>query len=522
VTEGGAIYDVGSMWELAARRAAASPDRLMMVDENDRSLTFGQFATQAEKVAAGLFAMGIGPGSVASWQLPTRMETVVLSMALARLGVIQNPIIHIYRQREVAFALGQTASQTFFVPGTWKDTDYVAMADAIGRDLEHPPEVVVAYDTLPEGDPSSLPPPPSADSADRVRWIYYTSGTTSDPKGVRHTDRTLITGGRGLALACSLSADDVGSMAFPFAHIAGPDYLVMVLALGFPVVLLESFLPSKAVEVFSRHGVTMAGGSTAFYQAFLTEQRKQPGAKVIPTLKCLTGGGAPMPPEIFHEVGREMGVRVAHGYGMTEIPMICMGSLSDDDEQLANTVGKPVDGAEVRIVTVEEKVAATDEDGEVRVKGPMVCKGYTDPALTAEAFDAEGYFRTGDIGHLRADGHVVLTGRLKDIIIRKGENISAKEIEDLLYGHPKVGDVAVIGLPDRERGERVCAVVEVAAGAEALTFEEMVAYLSSAGLMAQKIPEQFEVVASLPRNETLNKVLKYKLRQEYGAKPFPS
>jgi acyl-CoA synthetase (AMP-forming)/AMP-acid ligase II len=169
-------------------------------------------------------------------------------------------------------------------------------------------------------------------------------------------------------------------------------------------------------------------------------------------------------------------------------------------------------------------VGGPDEDGEVRLKGPMVFRGYTDEAATREAFDDDGWFRTGDLGHLRPDGHVVLTGRLKDVIIRKGENISAAEIENVLYAHPKVGDVAVIGLPDRERGERVCAVVERpegAAEADDLTFDEMVACLTDAQLMRQKIPEQLEVVGALPRNETLRKVLKFKLREEYGAKAWP-
>ncbi len=516
----GVIYDVGSMWELVEARAVASPDRRMLVDEAGRDITFGQFRDRCEVVAAGLAAMGVGPSTAVSWQLPTRIETIVLSMALSRLGVVQNPIIHIYREREVAFALAQTGAEFYFVPGVWKGFDYVAMADKIGAGLDRPPTVVVAYDSLPEGDPAILPPPPPPGD-DQVRWIYYTSGTTSDPKGVRHTDTTLVTGGRGLAMAVELSAEDVGSIAFPFAHIAGPDYLVTVLAIGFSTVLLESFVPEVAVEVFSRRGVTMAGGSTAFYMAYLNEQRKQPGKKIIPSLRLLSGGGAPMPPEIFHEVAREIGVVVTHGYGMTEIPMICMGSPSDTDDQLANTVGKPVFGADLRIVTLEETDAPTGVDGEVRVRGDMVCKGYTDPVLSAQSFDDQGYFRTGDVGHLRPDGHVVLTGRLKDIIIRKGENISAKEIEDLLYTHPKVGDVAVVGLPDRERGERVCAVVETAKGAEPLGFDEMVAHLRAAGLMTQKVPEQLEVVAALPRNETLNKVLKYKLREELADKPFP-
>ena len=515
----GPIYDATSLWELVERRAARTADRLMLVDEHDRRLTFGALRDRGERVAAGLLSMGVEPGTTVSWQLPTRIETIVLSVALARLGAVQNPIIHIYREREVAFALRQTGAELFFVPGVFRDFDFVSMATGIGETLGRPLTVVAAFDGLPDGDPSTLPPPPAPEAADEVRWVYYTSGTTSDPKGVRHSDTTLMVGGRGLAIALDMSERDVGSMAFPFAHIAGPDYLVMMLANGTPAALVDTFVPDQAVEVFRRHGVTMVGGSTAFYQAYLSEQRKTPGQKIIPSLRLMSGGGAPMPPEVFYEVKREMGVRVAHGYGMTEIPMITMGSPSDDDEQLANTVGRPVAGAEVRITTPEGDAAPTGTDGEVQVRGAMVCKGYTDPAMTAEAFTTDGFFRTGDVGHMRPDGHVVLTGRIKDIIIRKGENISAREIEDLLYQHPQVGDVAVIGLPDRERGERVCAVVEPATGVAEITFDEMVDYLRAQGLMAQKIPEQLEVVDRLPRNETLNKVLKYKLRERYAGEP---
>jgi cyclohexanecarboxylate-CoA ligase len=509
------IYDVSSMWNLVARRAERTPDRSMLIDERGSKVTFGRFAQRCEECASALHTLGVGPGTVVSWQLPTRIDTIVLSMALARLGAVQNPILHIYREREVSFILSQIGSAFFFVPGSFKGFDYASMAEKICAGLDDPPAVVVAGAGLPEGDPALLPPPPPASAVDEVRWIYYTSGTTSEPKGVRHTDLTLLTGGRGLAMAVELSADDVGSVAFPFSHIAGPDYLVMILSVGFSSVMVEQFVPAEAVETFTRHGVTMAGGSTAFYQAYLAEQRKRPGSKVIPTLRLLSGGGAAMPPEVFEEVRREIGVRVAHGYGMTEIPMITMGSPTDTDEQLANTVGKPVHGAEIRIVTPEETEAPVGVDGEVRVRGPMVCKGYTDPSQTAEAFDEQGCFRTGDIGHMRQDGHLVLSGRLKDIIIRKGENISAKEIEDLLYKHPKVGDVAVIGLPDVERGERVCAVVENAPGTDPLSFDEMQEYLRENGLIAQKLPEQLEVMDALPRNATLNKVLKYKLREQY-------
>ncbi|MFF4659428.1 class I adenylate-forming enzyme family protein [Streptomyces sp. NPDC001381] len=490
-----------TLWELLARRAALTPDRPVLL-QDDRRLTFGELRAWAERVAAGLYDRGVRPGTVVAWQLPTRPETAVLSFALARLGAVQSPVIPFYRDREVGFALRESRAEFFAVPGVWRGFDFGAMARRLGAK-----GVFEAYDDLPEGDPRVLPPPPAEGTS--VRWIYWTSGTTSDPKGVLHTDRSLIAGGSCLAHALCLTADDVGSMAFPYAHIAGPDYTVMLLLYGFPAVMFEQFALPDALEGYRRHGVTVAGGSTAFYSMFLAEQRKRPGVKVIPSLRLLAGGGAPKPPEVYHAVTREMGVQLTHGYGMTEVPMITMGSPDDTAENLATTEGRPPRGMEIRIA----------EGGEVRLRGEAVCQGYLDPAQTAEAFDEEGFLRTGDLGYLTASGHLVLTGRLKDVIIRKGENVSAKEIEDLLAAHPGVGDVAVIGLPDAERGERVCAVVERAPGAGEPTLEAVTSYLRAAGLSVHKLPEQLEVVDALPRNETLRKVLKYKLRERYARPP---
>jgi cyclohexanecarboxylate-CoA ligase len=372
---------------------------------------------------------------------------------------------------------------------------------------------------LSEGDPARLPPAPTAD--DSIRWVYYTSGTTADPKGVQHTDRTLIAGGLGLAGALAMSPDDIGSIAFPYAHIGGPDYMVTMLASGFPAVLVERFVLDDVVALYRRYGVTMAGGSTAFYTMFLNAQRAKPDEALLPTLRLLSGGGAPKPPEVYFEVKAEMGIPVCHGYGMTECPMICQGGPADSDDQLATTEGAPVLGCEVSIVRADGSLADPGEEGEVRVAGPMVFRGYTDPSLNAAAFDEAGRFRTGDLGVKRADGHVTLTGRLKDVIIRKGENISAAEVENVLYTHPAVGAVAVIGLTDRERGERVCAVVELAPGQEPLGFDDMVAHCRASGLMAQKIPEQLVVRDALPRNATL-KILKFQLREELATVPWPS
>ncbi len=510
------------MWELIDRRAVATPDRPMLFDEADRTLTFSEFRDRAERVAAGLAERGIGEGTPVSWQLPTRIDTVVLSAALCRLGAVQNPIIHLYREREVGFALRQTGSRLFFVPGPFRGFDYPDFARRVTAELDDPPEVLVTDDGLPDWDAGALPLPPAGlpPAEAPVRWIYYTSGSTADPKGVCHTDQSLIAGGWGLAVALDMSPDDVGSIAFPYAHIGGPDYLVTMLSLGFPALLLEAFSAPDVLPVLRRFGVTMVGGSTAFYQAFLAEQRKQPDQPILPTLRLMSGGGAPKPPELHYEVQREIGGRgTVHGYGMTEVPMIAQGSPHDTDEQLADTDGQPIVDIDVRIVGLDGHRAGPDEEGEIRVKGPMVFRGYTDPELTADAFDADGFFRTGDLGRLRADGHLQVTGRLKDVIVRKGENISAKEIEDLLYTSPKVQDVAVIGLPDPERGERVCAVVQAAAGVEPLAFDEMVAFCRDAGLMTQKIPEQLEVRDDLPRAAT-GKIVKSRLRDEYADRPW--
>ncbi|MFD0077817.1 class I adenylate-forming enzyme family protein [Streptomyces sp. NPDC127166] len=496
-----ALGESRTLWELVERRAALTPDRPVLL-QDDRVLTFGALRERAERCAAGLHGMGVRPGTVVAWQLPTRIETAVLSFALARIGAVQSPVIPFYRDKEVGFALRESKAEFFAVPGTWRGFDHAEMARRLGAR-----GIFEAYEDLPDGDPAVLPPPP--DSGTDVRWIYWTSGTTSDPKGVLHTDRSLLAGGACLAHALHLTAEDVGSMAFPYAHIAGPDYTVMLLLYGFPAVMFEQFALPEALDAYNRHGVTVAGGSTAFYSMFLAEQRKQPGEPVIPTLRLLAGGGAPKPPEIYHAVRKELGCQLTHGYGMTEVPMITMGAPDDTDENLAGTEGRPPAGMEIRITG----------DGEVRLRGEAVCRGYLDPAQTAAAFDEDGFLVTGDVGHLTPSGHLVLTGRIKDIIIRKGENISAKEIEDLLHRHPDVGDAAVIGLPDAERGERVCAVVEQPPGAAPLGLPQVTAFLREAGLSVHKLPEQLEVVDALPRNETLRKVLKYQLRERFGPAP---
>jgi cyclohexanecarboxylate-CoA ligase len=507
-----------TLWELIERRAAATPDENLLVDEHGRSLTFAGYVGACERAAAGLAAdYGVGEGTHVSWELPTWLESFVLVGALSRLGAVQNPMLPIYREREVSFIARQTAARLLVVPSEFRGFDYAAMANTVAAQLDAC-DVLVADKSLPDGDPASLPPPPAATDADDqpVRWIFYTSGTTADPKGAQHTDATIMTSGWAMVRSPALESGDRHGLVFPFTHIGGAGLLMAGLIAGLTHVIVDTFDPALCTDLFGGHGVTVAGAGTVFHQAYLAEARKRAPEKILTDVRVWSGGGAPKPPQLHYDIKNEIGgVGIVSGYGLTEAPIVVMASVDDPDHKLAETEGRPTAHVDLKVVTLEGKPAGADEEGEIRVKGRQVFRGYVDASLNADAFDEDGYFRTGDLGRQDADGYVVITGRLKDIIIRKGENISAKEVEDLLYTHPKVADVAVIGLPDPKLGERCCAVVASRDPADALSFEEMISFLREQGLMNQKIPEQLELVDTVPRNPS-GKILKHVLREQYS------
>jgi acyl-CoA synthetase (AMP-forming)/AMP-acid ligase II len=511
-----------TLWGLLERRAAATPDALFAIDEAERRRTFADLFREAERAAGALAVRGVGAGTPVSWMLPTWFESMVLVAALARLGAVQNPILPIYREREVRFIARQSRARLLVVPGVWRKFDYAAMARGVAA--EQPGlEVLVLEGELPRRDGAELPPPPAASApADApVRWLFYTSGTTADPKGARHTDPTLMAAARGMAGVLHLAADDRVAMVFPFTHVGGIVWLFSGLMAGCSFVIVPIFDPETSVDVLARHGVTQATAGTAFHQAYLAAQRRRresgDARPIFPAVRAFPGGGAPKPPQLHFDVQREMGAGIVSGYGMTECPILVMNSVGDSDEKLAHTEGRPCPPeVDVRIVKGDETVARPGEEGEFRVRAPQLFRGYLDESLNAAAFDRDGYFRTGDLGYLDADGYAVITGRLKDVIIRKGENISAKEVEDLLYQHPKIADVAVIGLPDPATGERCCAVVQCKDASAPLLFAEMAEFLKDKGLMVQKIPEQLELIDLVPRNAT-GKILKHELRERYRA-----
>lgn len=501
-----------TLWGLVDHGAETWPDGLMLRSRQGDMATFASYRDRAEVMAAGLAEHGIGQGDVVSWILPTWVDTVVLAAALSRLGAVQNPIIGIYRDREVSFCARQTGASTLITATSFGGYDFGAMGERVAAEVDGLTTIAVEPGVFPAGDPATLPPVPTQD-VDEVRWLAYTSGTTADPKGARHTDRGVGAVPAALSQRLDVQAGDRYSLVFPFPHIGGIALLYMALQTGCTHLLDETVDPVATVDFLAEYRCTHAGTGMPFYLMYLAAQERRTEAgqgPLFPDLKVCTGGGAPIPPSMHYRIIEELGgVGIASGWGLTETPVLTNADITDPDEKLANTEGRALPGVELITVADDETVCATGVEGELRAKGPQVMLGYVDATLDADAFDANGYFRTGDLGIIDDEGYVTITGRLKDIIIRNGENVSAKEVEDLLFTCPDVADVAVFGVPDERTGERVAAAVVAAPGATPTVYT-LADFLRSAGLRNQALPERVDLLDALPRSPA-GKVLKREL-----------
>ena len=511
-----------NLWALVERQAADRPDHLLAVDERGRVLKFGELRTHAERAAAGLRALGVDEGTPVSWQLPTRLESIVLVGALSRLGAVQNPCLPIYRERELRSILAAVAPRVFLVTGPWRGVDYPKMARAVLDDLRATngldTELVVVDPELPDGDPTELPPPPTLQLPDDepLRWIFFTSGTTAEPKGALHTDATIGHGAAAYVERLEMTERDRYPITFPFTHIGGIAMLVAQLLSGAGAIAIEQYDSERSPQLFAEHGLTIAAGGTPMALLYLQAQRRQAGTPLFPQLRFALTGAAPKPPTLDAELQAELGgVGSVSVYGLTEAPSATVGSVRDPAEWRATTEGRIIRDSELRVVDGEGREVPIGATGEICVRGPLLCHGYLDASRNGEAFDADGFFHTGDLGSVDEHGNLTVSGRLKDVIIRKGENIAAKDVEDVLYDHPDVVDVAVIGLPDPERGERACAVIVLRDGADGFDLDTVGAHCRGSGLSVQKIPEQLEIVDALPRNAS-GKVLKYQLQETYS------
>lgn len=512
------MLEAANLWQLIDERAAATPNVLMAVDERDRRLSFAEYREAALRAARGLAKRGIGPGQTVSWMLPSNLASMILVGALARLGAVQNPILPIFRAREVRFIVEQCKPTLLVTPPNWRGFDYPAMAREIAASHAGLKTLVVDR-ALPEAEDVRLPPRPAwrPPSEQPPRWIFYSSGTTADPKGALHTDASLWAATLGMGSRLELRASDRVAFVFPISHIGGINWLMAGLSSGCCLIVIENFADPETIPTLQRNGVTLATAGTVFHEAYLKAQRECPSPPLFPNVRAFPGGGAPKAAHLHYDLRAEMGgVGIVSGYGMTEAPILTMGHVDDPTQKLAETEGrKALAQVELCVIGAGEKPVGFGVEGELRVRGPQLFLGYVDARLDQGAFDANGYFRTGDLGHLDEAGYLVVTGRLKDVIIRKGENIPAREIEAMLGVHPNVEDVAVIGLPDSESGERVCAVVRCRDASHPLEFTEMQAFLRAKDLMVQKIPEQLEIVDAIPRNAT-GKILKEALRKRYS------
>jgi acyl-CoA synthetase (AMP-forming)/AMP-acid ligase II len=480
------------------------PHAVVLEDDDGRRLRALEFARQADLTAAGLLEWGVEPGDTVSWQLPTTLEAAVLMAALSRLGVVQNPIIPPFRAREVGFIIDQIAPSRAVVVESWHGYGHAESFRSFGVE-------VLAMDfegdcvgdlRLPSDDPARLPP--SSDPGDECRWIYYSSGTTSVPKGARHTDRSVVASSNGVVDGLGMRHGDVYPIAWPLAHIGGISMLAAALRTGATLVLFSSFDPQTTPERMAAHQPTVLGSATPFFNAYVAAQRRRGTQPLYPRLRACVGGGAPTPETVSREVAETLGVRgVAGAWGLTEFPVAT--SESPEDDAVGTSVGRPAAGVEVRAA-----------GGELWLRGPQQFLGYVDASLDEEVLDAEGWLRTGDLGTIDGAGRVRIEGRSKDVIIRNAENISAAEVEDVIAQHPAIADVAVIGIPDVQTGDRVCAVVVLRAG-HGLTLLELSEHCQLQGLARFKCPEKLVALSELPRN-AMGKVLKQTLRSDLSGR----
>lgn len=502
----------------ALRSAAqASPRRITLVD-GDIRLDCATLYTQANALAAALLAR-MPSGSVVSFMLPNWHEAAVIYLGATLAGMVVNPILPSLRDHDLRFILDDAGTAMLFVPHSYGGHDYPAMLDRVAAALSRPPEVVVLrgeagrhtpYDSLLQRPAPGAAVLPALDP-DSVRMILYTSGTTRRPKGVLHTHNSMH------ALICQIrdhwmiAPGDTFLVPSPIAHIGGSIYAFECpLLLGTTAVLMDRWDAPEAVALMDSQRCTHMAGATPFLQQLVSAAER--AHTRLPDLKVFICGGASVSPALIRRAADYFGhAAITRVYGCTEVPVATVGAPRPDEAAAAaDTDGRP-GIAEIKLAAHESAPAG---DGEICVRGPQMLRGYLHPEDGAESFDAAGFFRTGDLGRWVSSGsedqYLVVTGRAKDVIIRSGENISAKEVEDLLADHPGIAEIAVVGLPDDRTGERACAVIVPAGGANP-DVASLLDLLVSKGVAKFKAPEQVELWDALPKNDA-GKVLKHRIR----------
>ena len=515
----------GALEQQVARR----PDKVFLTDGTS-SFTFRELHDAALRLAAGLARHGIGAGDRVAVQIPNWTEFAAICLALSRIGAIIVPIMPIYRREEVSYIVESAAVKAVFTAGEFRKFDHARMfADIRTTSNSLDSIIVVRGDAVPGTIAyADVPVQCGAEAAaaeagpgrgpDDPFVIVFSSGTTSRPKGCLHTFNTMACGARQLGEAWQYSASDVQFGPSPVTHTTGlVTSILLPLVFGAGSHIMESWEPREGLERIAKFGCTGAVTATTFLQMLLTVY--DPDVHDASSMRFWTSAGAPIPGSFVEAARRALpNMAVLSLYGRTENICTTLCTLADDPTRSVTSDGKALPGQEVRIVDPAGREVPRGEEGDIAYRGSMNSLEYINqPEATAAMYTDDGFSRSGDLGTMDADGYVRVTGRLKDIVIRGGLNISVREVEDLLTAHPGVGAVAAVGMPDEMMGERVCCYLVPAAGTEPPTLGQIKDYLLGAGLAVQKVPERLEIIAGLPMTAT-GKVQKHLLRADIAAK----
>jgi acyl-CoA synthetase len=485
--------------------------------------TVGEVYEEALRVAGGLRALGLGPGDVVSFQLPNWVEAAVTFYACAMLGVTLVPIVHFYGPKEVGFILRQSRARALVIVSSIGSRDYLAELATIRDglvDLEH---VIVVGEGGTAREPGYLGfddvrratpiEGPVAVDPDGPALIAYTSGTTADPKGVVHSHRTLGCEVRQLS-GHQAQRDRPALVGAPVGHAIGMlGGLLCPLVGGKPIYMIDGWDPPTVLNAMVEEQISAGSGSTYFFTSLLDCPGF--GPEHVELMHFIGLGGSPIPDAVA-ERADELGISLVRAYGCTEHPSVTGSAHEDPREKRIHTDGCPLEWVEIRTVDEDGRDVGVGRPGEILSRGPDRFAGYTDPALSAESIDDEGWFRTGDVGVIDADGYLTITDRVKDIIIRGGENVSAAEVEQLLAHMKGVAEVAVVAAPDERLGEHGCAFFRMQPGQDAPDLGAVRGHLQEAGLARQKWPEELRVVEELPRTAS-GKIQKFVLRERLRA-----
>ncbi|HBH4268574.1 TPA: medium-chain fatty-acid--CoA ligase [Escherichia coli] len=505
-------------WQQTAR---AMPDKIAVVDNHGASYTYSALDHAASCLANWMLAKGIESGDRIAFQLPGWCEFTVIYLACLKIGAVSVPLLPSWREAELVWVLNKCQAKMFFAPTLFKQTRPVDLILPLQNQLPQLQQIVGVDKLAPATSSLSLSqiiadntPLTTAITThgDELAAVLFTSGTEGLPKGVMLTHNNILASERAYCARLNLTWQDVFMMPAPLGHATG--FLHGVTApflIGARSVLLDIFTPDACLALLEQQRCTCMLGATPFVYDLLNVLEKQPAD--LSALRFFLCGGTTIPKKVAREC-QQLGIKLLSVYGSTESSPHAVVNLNDPLSRFMHTDGYAAAGVEIKVVDDARKTLPPGCEGEEASRGPNVFMGYFDePELTARALDEEGWYYSGDLCRMDEAGYIKITGRKKDIIVRGGENISSREVEDILLQHPKIHDACVVAMPDERLGERSCAYVVLKAPHHSLSLEEVVAFFSRKRVAKYKYPEHIVVIEKLPRTAS-GKIQKFLLRKD--------